>query len=261
MTAASRYLTVPLARARGIRLVERNVHVYRRTWMIIVSGFFEPVFYLAGIGFGLGMLVGDVQGLPYSVFVAPALMATAAMNGAIYDSTFNLFFKLKYAKTYDAILATPLGPPDVATGEVAWALIRGGLYATAFLVIMLLFGLVRSPLAILAIPGALFIGFAAAAVGTACTTFMRRWQDFDLITVVTLPMFLFSATFYPVTVYPEPLRTLVEITPLYRGVHLLRSLTTGMADGWILVDCLYLACMGAIGVFVTTRRLGHLLLK
>ena len=196
-------------------------------WLVIVSGFFEPIFYLLGIGFGLGALVGDVGDIPYAAFVAPGLMATAAMNGAIFESTFNMFFKLKYAKTYDAMLSTPLGPPDVAIGEVSWALIRGLLYAIAFLVVMFVLGLVLSPWAILAIPGALLIGFAAAAVGMAATTFMRKWQDFDLVTVVSTPLFLFSGTFFPISVYPEWLRIVVELTPLYRGVHMLRSFTTG----------------------------------
>src|SRR6478752_1627643 len=120
------------------RVVERNILYYRRAWMILFSGFFEPLFYLLGLGFGLGALIGNVDGVPYSVFVAPALMATSAMNGAIYDSTFNMFYKLKYAKTYDAMLSTPLGVGDVAVGEVIWALIRGAIYAVGFIVVMFL---------------------------------------------------------------------------------------------------------------------------
>ncbi len=253
--------TAGLAPRRAGRLVERNLHVYRRRWLMIVSGFFEPLFYLLGLGVGLGALVGDVAGMPYAVFVAPALMATAAMNGALADSTFNMFFKLRYAKTYEAILSTPLGVADVAAGEVVWALIRGSIYATGFIVVMLLLGLVVSPLAILAVPAALLVGLATAGVGTAACTWMRSWQDFDLIMMVTLPMFLFSATFFPITQYPEPLRTIVELTPLYRGVHLIRGLTTGAADWTVLIDVAYLTVLGLVGLAVTSRRLGRLLLK
>ena len=116
---------------------------------------------------------------------------------------------------------------------MSWSLTRGLLYAIGFLVVMLLLGLVLSPTGILAIPGALLIGLAAASVGMAATTFMRKWQDFDLVAVVTTPMFLFSGTFFPITVYPDWLRIIVELTPLYRGVHMLRSFTTGdhRADG------------------------------
>jgi len=199
--------------------------------------------------------------IEYTVFVAPALLASSAMNGAVYDSTFNIFFKLKYAKTYDAMLTTPLGVGDIAVGEVIWALIRGTLYAVGFIVVIFVLGLALSPWAILAVPAAMLIGFAAAAIGTSCTTFIRKWQDFDLIFVVTLPLFLFSATFFPITAYPEPIRLLVEVTPLYRGVHLIRGLTTGEIEPMLLVDVAYLLILGFIGLAIVSRRLGHLLLK
>ena len=253
--------TRPIGRSRAHKVLERDIIVYRRNWTIIISGFFEPVFYLLGIGFGLGMLVGDLGDIPYAAFVAPGLMATTAMNGALFESTFNLFFKLKYAKTFDAILATPLGPSDIAVGEVSWALTRGLLYAIGFLVVMLLLGLVLSPWGILMIPGALLIGLAAAAVGMAATTYMRKWQDFDVITVVTMPMFLFSGTFFPISVYPDWLETIVELTPLYRGVHMLRAFSTGTVDAVVLVDIAYLSIMGLVGVAITSRRLKSLLLK
>lgn len=256
---------LPFAPRAG-RLVERNVMNYRRTWIVLVSGFFEPLFYLLGIGFGIGALVGNVTGpdgnpISYGVFVAPGLLASSAMNGAIYDSTFNIFFKLRYAKTYDAVLSTPLGINDIAVGEITWALIRGALYAIGFLAVMLLLGLVRSPWIILALPAALLIGFAFAAVGMAATTWVRSWTDFDYIFVVTLPLFLFSSTFYPLSVYPEPLRTIVELTPLSRCIDLLRSLALGQIEPVLLVDIGYLALMGGIGLWVVSRRLDKLLLK
>lgn len=266
MSAIARITPWPLGGLRAARLVERNVMVYRRTWLVIVSGFFEPLFYLLGIGFGLGALVGEVPGpdgrpIPYGVFVAPALLATSAMNGAIYDSTFNVFFKLRYAKTYDAVLATPLGVADVALGEIAWALIRGSLYAVGFLAVTVLLGLARSPLVVLAVPAAMLVGFAFAAVGMAGTTFLRRWTDFDLIFVVTLPLFLFSATFYPITAYPEAVRLLVVATPLYHGVDLIRGLSTGVVGASLLGHVAYLLGMGLLGVAVAWRRLDRLLIK
>jgi lipooligosaccharide transport system permease protein len=261
VTTVIRTIPMPFGGRRASRVIERNVLSYRRNWMIIVSGFFEPLFYLLGIGFGLGTLIGDIDGVPYAVFVAPALLAVAAMNGAIYDSTFNMFYKLKYAKTYDAMLSTPLSVGDVALGEVTWALTRGAIYSTGFMVAMLILGLVRTPWALLAVPASLLIGFAAAGAGTAATTFVRKWQDFDLVFVITLPLFLFSATFFPITTYPEPLRTIVELTPLYRGVDMLRELATNRIDAMLLVDVAYLVVFGSIGVSITSRRLGKLLLK
>ncbi len=267
MTLISRVMPpVVFGGRRAGLLIERNLMVYRRGWLVIVSGFFEPLFYLLSIGLGIGALVGavplgDGRVIPYTAFVAPALLASSAMNGAIYDSTFNVFFKLKYAKTYDAILATPVGVGDVAAGEIGWALIRGAIYAGTFLLVMLAMGLVLSPWAILAFPAALLIGFAFGAVGMAATTFMRTWQDFDMIQLVILPLFLFSGTFYPLATYPEPVRLLVELTPLYHGVDLVRGLTTGALEPAMLVHVAYLGTMGIVGLAITSRRLERLLLK
>jgi len=251
---------------RWLRMVERNLLVYRHGWLMILSGFFEPLFYLLGIGFGLGHLVGAVPGpngvpVPYPVFVAPALLAASSMNGAITESTFNFFFKLNYDKTFASILTTPMSPGDISLGELCWALIRGALYTLGFLAVMLLLGLAQSPLVIFTIPGALLIGFAFASVGMAATSFMRTWQDFDLIQLVVLPMFLFSGTFFPIDAYPEALRILIQITPLYRGVDLLRSLSLGIVGPSIVVDIVYLAVMGALGLLVVSRRLDKLLLR
>jgi lipooligosaccharide transport system permease protein len=261
MTSTTRVLPVRWGRTRAPRVIERNLFVYRRTWIVIFTGFFEPLFYLLGLGFGLGSLIGTVNGVPYAAFVAPALLATSSMNGAIYDSTFNMFYKLKYAKTYDAMLSTPLGVADIAVGEVAWALTRGAIYAVSFMIVMIVLGLVQSPWALLAVPASLLIGFAAAGLGTAATSFVRKWQDFDLVFVITLPLFLFSGTFFPISTYPEPIRTLVELTPLYRGVHMLRDLTIGVIEPTLLLDAGYLIALGAIGATITSRRLGRLLLK
>jgi len=258
-------VSLPFGR-RAVRLVERNVMVYRRTWMILISGFFEPVFYLVGIGFGIGALVGPVvtesgHSVSYALFVAPALMASSAMNGAIFDSTFNIFFKLRYARTYDAILSTPVEIGDVAYGEVAWALIRGTLYSFGFIVVMFFLGLVASPWAILALPAAMLIGFTFASIGIAITTFLRRWQDFDTVILFLLPLFLFSATFFPISVYPPPLRVVVELSPLYHGIDLVRGLTTGDVGPRLLGDVAYLVLVGLAGMGIGSRRLQGLLLK
>jgi lipooligosaccharide transport system permease protein len=251
--------------SRAHLLFERNLMVYRRSWMIIFSGVFEPLFYLFSMGIGLGHFVGKVPGpdgrlISYASFVAPALLASAAMNGAIYDAT-NVFWKLKYMKTYDAVLSTPIGPADVAVGETAWALFRGFLYAISFMAVAGALGLIESAWGLLALPGAVLIGFAFAGIGVAATTFMRTWQDFELISLVQLPMFLFSATFFPISTYPDSLQWVVRFSPLYHAIQLLRALNLG-AVGWPqLLDAGYLLALGLVGLFVAQRRLGKLLLK
>lgn len=251
---------------RARMLMERGLLVYRRIWLMILSGLFEPLFYLLALGTGLGAMVGGIAApgetpIGYAEFIAPGLLAASAMNGAVYDSTFNIFFKLKYGRIYDAILTTPLGPVDIALGEIGWSLVRGGLYASGFITVMLAMGLVSSPWALLALPAALLIALGFAAVGMAATTFMRSWQDFELVALVQLPMFLFATTFYPLSVYPEQVRWLVQCLPLYHGVELMRSLTIGTVGWGLLWHVLYFVVMGVLGVAVASRRLAKLLLR
>jgi lipooligosaccharide transport system permease protein len=269
-----RIIPVALLRSRpsglggrgSAHLIERHARVYRHTWSVLISGFFEPLFYLLSIGIGLSKLVGTVVGpggqhVGFTSFVAPALLATSAMNGAVMDSTFNVFFRMKYAKLYDAALATPMRTDEIALGEVGWALIRGGIYSVAFMVIMLAMGVVHSAWAVLAVPTALLIGFAFAGAGMAATTYMKSWQHFEFVLLATVPMFLFSTTFYPLSVYPRPVQVIVECTPLYQGVVLLRGLTLGSLSPSLLWSVAYLAVMGVLGLAIAGRRISKLLLK
>jgi lipooligosaccharide transport system permease protein len=261
-----RVLPTGMYAGRARVLVERSLLVNQRAWLAILSGFFEPLFYLLAMGVGFGKLVGDVTGpggqpIEYVAYVAPALLAASAMNGAVYDATFNIFFKFKYAKLYDAMLATPLGAVDVAIGEIAWALLRGGMYALGFITVMLAMGLIASSWAVLALPAALLIAFSFAAIGMACTTFMRSWQDFDLVQLALMPMFLFSTTFFPLIVYPAPVRVIVECLPLYHAIEIMRGLCTGVVELSMLGHLAYFLVMAGIGVVVAARRLGTLLLR
>ena len=228
-------------------------------WAIVASGFFEPVFYLPAMGVGLGSFIGDVevagQDVSYAAFIAPALLAVSAMNGAVYDSTWNVFFKLRFAKLYQTMLTTRLGPLDVALGEVTYALLRGVAYATGFLIVMQVMGLNRSWTAILALPAVVLIAFAFASVGMAITSYMKTFQQMDWINFVMLPMFLFSATFYPITVYPEAIQWLIRALPLWHAVELVRGLTLGLTDAMTWVHVCYFVVMIAIGLVFTTKRL------
>jgi lipooligosaccharide transport system permease protein len=244
----------------SLHLVERHARVGRHLWLMILSGIGEPLFYLLSIGVGIGQLVGTVGGVSYTAYVAPALLATSSMNGAIYDSTFNVFFLIKYAKAYDAALATPMRAPDLALGQVLWAVIRSALYAFAFTGVMLAMGLFHSYWAIGVLPAAVLTGFAFAAAGMAATTFMRSWQDFEYVTLAIVPMFLFSTTFYPLSVYPRPVAILVQCTPLYQAVTLMRGLALGVVGPSLLWRAAYLAIMGLVGLYVAGRRVGRLLL-
>lgn len=246
-------------------LLYRNYLAYRGAWYIFVSGFLEPVFYLFSIGVGVGKLIHGFEYaghvIPYAEFVAPGMLAASAMNGSLLDATFNFFFKLKYNKLFDQMLATPLTTTDIARGELAWSLLRGGIYSAGFLLVMAAMGLVHSWWAVLAVPAALLIGLAFGGACMALTTYMRSWQDFEFVTLGTLPLFLFSATFFPITAFPAPVRWVVEITPLYRGVVLVRELTTGLLTWASAVSVVYLVAMGLVGLAIVGRRLDKLLLS
>ena len=249
---------------RAFRVVERNARTYVRMWPAFLSGFLEPVFYLFSIGIGVGALVGDLPGpggrpVAYDVFVAPAMLATSAMNGTVFDTTFNFFFKFKYAKTFDGMLATPLGVRDIVRGEVTWALLRALMYATVFLATMWAMDLIPSAWAVLALPAALLIGFGFAGAGMGLTTFMRSFVDFDYVQLAIVPLFLFSATFFPLSEYPTALGWVVRCSPLYQGVALERALVLGDVSPVLLLHAAYLAAMGLIGLRVAGRRLGTLL--
>ncbi len=249
---------------RGTRahlLFERNLMVYRRAWLTIISGFFEPVFYLFSLGLGLGHYVGPVHGVKYAAFIAPGLLAASAMNGAVFDSTINVFWKLRYGKVYDAMLVTPIGPTDVALGETGWALFRGLLYSTGFIITAAALGLIHSWWGLLALPATVVIGFSFAGIGMAAATFMRSWQDFDLVQLVQLPMFLFSTTFYPLSVYPNAVQWVVRFSPLYHAIELVRTFTLGTVSAGTLVNAGYLLLLGTVGMLIARRRMAGLLLS
>ena len=263
-TLVTRVVPTPL-RWQGWHMMERGFLTTKAWWPVLASGFFEPVFYLFAVGVGVGQLVGDIPlpdgtAVPYAAFVAPAMLAASAMNGGVFEGT-NVFFRLKYGKIYDGILATPMRPVDVASGEVAWSLLRAAIYATAFVLVMAVMGLIESWWGLLALPATLLIGFAFAATGTAAATYMRTWQDLDLITLVTLPLFLFSATFYPIDVYPPFIQIATWASPLFHGVRLVRGLTLGVIEWTMIINVAYLVIMGGIGAVITSRRIGDLLLK
>ncbi|MGC5291338.1 ABC transporter permease [Micromonospora sp. DT231] len=260
-----RLVDVSSASRRSASVVGRNVAALKPVyWLLLLSGFVEPLLYLLSIGVGVGALIGDLP-LPdgrlvsYAGFVAPAMLASSAMTGAISETTFNFFGKMKYMKLYDGVIATPVRPFEIALGELGWAMLRGSSYSAAFLVVMVALDLTTVTRALTALPAAMLVGFAFGGIGMAVATLMRSWQDFDLLGSAQFTLFLFSGTFVPAQAYPTLLHWLVEITPLYRSVHLIRGLALG-SGGWVwLLDVLYLLAMLAVGLVVASRRMGRLL--
>jgi lipooligosaccharide transport system permease protein len=248
---------------RSVRIFERNFMVYRSQWLMLVSGFFEPLFYLLSIGIGLNHLVGNMtiggRVVSYATFVAPGMLATSAMNGAVIDSIFNTFFRLKISHAYEAVLSTPLDVSDIALGEVWWALARAAIYAASFIVCMTLLGDSGSAWVVLCWPAAIITSFAFSCLGLATCTYLRSWQDFDLVTLIQLPLFLFSATFFPITLYPHWLGAVVSFSPLYQSAALLRGLSLGQFQWIMVMRVAYLVALAFIGLWVAARRFRRIL--
>lgn len=245
--------------ARGLKVIARH------NYLVVLSGFFEPVFYLLSMGLGLGALIGGVQfyghDVPYAAYIAPALMAVSAMNGALYDSTSNVFFRMRYGKIYDQMLSTSLGPMDVALGEILLALFRGLLYACGFMLVTTLLGLNLSWTALLAIPAATVVAFGFAAIGLTATSFMKGFQHLDLVFFVMLPMFLLSATFFPIEVYPEVFQWVIKALPLWHAVDMIRQFTTGYLQPNLWQHFAYFGVMILVGVTCATARMKALFLR
>jgi lipooligosaccharide transport system permease protein len=248
------------------QLLERGFIAFRSsTWMIVLSGFLEPVLYLLSFGYGIGKLLPSItvggESIKYAVFIAPALLATSAMNGAIYDSTMNVFFKLNHDRIYHGMLATSLGPLDVALGEIGWALLRGFSYACTFMAVVVPLGLIPSIWGLLAIPAAVLIAFGFASCGMAITSYMKSFQQLEVVNIFLLPMFLFSGSFYPVSVFPQWLQFTVNLLPLTHAINLVRGLCLGHINLALAGHALYFVFMIVIGLFFTTKRLNALFMK
>jgi lipooligosaccharide transport system permease protein len=244
---------------RGFRFWLTN---YRRTWRgSIYSSVLNPVLYLGAIGLGLGALVnahhsGGLGGVSYLMFLAPGLLAAAAMMTAVGESTYPVLASVKWLKTYQAAAATPLRPADIFHGHLLFTAMRLAMNSSIFVVVITAFGAVRSPWVIAALPVAVLTGIAFAAPIDAYAVTRNKDQSFaTLFRFGINPLFLFSGTFFPVTQLPEWIRPLAYVTPLWHGVALCRSLSLGTATpGAALGHVAYLAGLAAIGIAVGRRN-------
>jgi lipooligosaccharide transport system permease protein len=258
MNAVAASLPSPRIAARVWR---RNAVVFRKAWKgALLPNFFDPLFYLVAMGFGLGTYLATVNGIPYRQFIAPGLMASAVMWSASFESTWNVYWRMTESRLYDAVLSTPVEVQDLVAGEVAWAATRAVVYGTSFLVVVALFGLVESPWA-LAIPPFLALGGACfGMMGIAFSSIVKRMDYFSYYyTLFITPLFLFSGIFYPLDELPDWVDVIAWFTPLYHLVEITRGLTLGPDALSIAGNALWLlvltAALFAIPVRAMRRRL------
>ncbi len=212
-----------------VRVFSRNVKVFLKTWKTnIMFNFIEPVLYLWAMGFGLGVYVSKIHGLPYINFLAPGLIASSAMFSTSYEMTYDSFTRMNYQKTFHAMVATPISMDDVVMGEILYGTFKGVLYGMVFLVVNLLFGLVKSPMALLAPVPLILMALTFSILSLIWTSVAPNYDSFGyFFTLVISPMFLFSGIFFPVESLPAGVRFLPWITPLYHAVEFIRGLVLG----------------------------------
>jgi lipooligosaccharide transport system permease protein len=234
----------------------RNAAMYKRTWKWnILPNFFEPVFYLFSIGAGVGAYISEMGGTSYLAFLAPGLVCVAAMNGASFEVTYNIYVRLMFEKTYDAMLTTPIEPDDVLVGEILWAVTRASIYGGCFLTVLMAFGLAPLPVSLWVILIIPLTGLLFAAIGIV---FSLRIPNIDLFsfyfTLFLTPLFLFSDVFFPLEErLGRPWLWIAEALPLLHPVRLARASFNG-AFSWIILWDLVYTLGAALLLLLWARR-------
>jgi lipooligosaccharide transport system permease protein len=221
---------------QAFRVWQRHLTVYTKLYKSSIAlNFVEPILYLAALGLGLGAFVKEINGVPYIKFIAPGIIASSSMFAAIYECTYGTYVRMTYQKTFDAILATPVNIDDLVAGELMWGATKSMLYGTIIIIVISLFGLVDSPLLVLAIPILFITGLIFSEISVIFTAIVPGIDSFNYFyTIFMTPMFLFSGIFFPLDSLPSIVSKIAFFTPLYHLVNICRALSSGhlAISGW-----------------------------
>jgi lipooligosaccharide transport system permease protein len=239
----------------AISVMRRNALVFSKLWKgALLPTFLDPLFYLVALGFGLGTYVARVNGVPYEDFIAPGLIASAAMWAAAFETTYNVYFRMNELRLYDAVLATPVEVPDLVAGDLLWSSLRATVYGTVFLVVVTAFGLVSSPWAILIPLFVLIGGLCFSVIGYTFTALIPKIDLYSyFFTLGITPMFLFSGIFFPFDRLPAWAEVVAWFTPLYHLVEITRGMATGPDALAILGHTAWLAVVAALLFVIPVR--------
>jgi len=237
---------------------------YRRTWKLsLLPNFFEPILYLVSIGIGVGFYITEMGGTSYVAFIAPGLVAVAAMNGASYEVTYNAFVRLNFEKTYESMLTTSIQPEDLLGGEVLWAMTRSFIYGSSFFIVIAVVGLAPMPSALLALPLVPLTGLLFATIGIVFSLQIPTINLFSFyFTLFITPLFLFSDIFFPIADRLSGVWLYVaELLPLLHPVRLMRAAFSGEMSWILLWDLAYIIVSSlvllVIAIRVARRRLSN----
>lgn len=248
-----RYL--PRLRHGAFSVWRRNALVWRRLiGPSLVLNFGEPLLYLLGLGFGLGLFIGEMMDMPYLTFLASGILASSAMNTASFEAMFSVYTRMVPQRTYDAILATPLEVQDIVAGEMLWSASKALVSGTAILIVAALLGAVRSLDALWVIPLLFLFGLAFAGPALIVTGLSRGYDYFNYyLTLLVTPMFILSGVFYPVTSLPDALQAVVYALPLVHAVELVRPLVANLPVSDVPLHVGVLAAYAIVGYLLAVR--------
>ena len=252
---------------RFIRVWERNLIVYRKIWKVnFITPLLEPLFYILAFGMGFSGLIGDVgyggTSLPYTAFIAPALIATAVMWNAFFETTYGSFVRMYYQKTFDGMLATPLSIEEIILAEIVWSATKAMGATTIMLMVLGTLGYIQFPSGLLLIPTAFLGGLAFGAVGMFFTGITPTIDMFNLpIFLFVTPMFLFSGTFFPISNLPGWAQPLALAFPLYHLTELTRRLSLDAGETPAVISLAYLVLFFLVFTILGLKTMRHRLIK
>lgn len=244
--------SLPRLNPRCLTVWHRNVSVWRKLFgASLLMNFGEPFIYLLGLGLGLGMFVGEIEGLPYLVFLASGIVASSAMNTASFEALYSVYTRMIPQRTYEAMLATPLTVDDIVAGEMLWCATKSLLSGTAILVVATILGVVAKPGALLVVPVLFLTGLCFSGLALVMTSFSKSYDNFSYyFTLFITPMFIFCGVFYPIETLPDFLEPLAKLLPLSHAIALTRPLMAGLPVESAFIHILALSGYALAGYYV-----------
>lgn len=257
MSAAAGAQSAAGPRWRDVLAVwRRNALVWRRLWgPALVLHFGEPLLYLVGLGYGLGVFIREMAAMPYLTFLASGIVVSSAMTTASLEGMYSVFTRMTTQRTYDAILATPVEVPALVAGEVLWCASKALLSSTAILLVASALGAVAGPRAVLVLPVAFLTGLTFAAPAILIAALARNYDFFNYYFVLAVtPMYLLCGVFFPIDSLPAGVQAAVQVLPLTHAVALARPLVAGTPSMDVAMHLGVLGGYAVIGYALARRR-------